>query len=161
MKNKDISLIKTIITPQMVNGKAFVCLHPFDYNNFAHNTIYNARLTEVINEYQRSNTQLGLYWACCHLVSENSHDENWDTAEKTDEQVKLTLRFISCYLYYKNPKTGEEHLHFKTKSIAFSNLAHIQACRFFDQAFPILAKKLNITVNELIHQTKRKMGGGE
>ena len=95
----------------------------------------------------RSLIQLKLFWACCRTVSENTEDQHWNTAEKVAFQIKVALQFVDMSRTIVDSK-GNVHLWYR--SIAFKNLGHMEACRFFDRAFPIMAKKIGISVDKLL-----------
>jgi hypothetical protein len=93
--------------------------------------------------------QLALYWVCCKMLSENTEDPNFDTPEKVDHQVKIALHYV------KESIVIGKAVHLITGSISFKNLGHIQACNYFDRAFPLMAKWMGISVNELTNNGQR------
>ena len=94
----------------------------------------------------RSLQQLRLFWACCRSVSSNTADENWDNSDKVANLCKIKLNFVDLN---KTVVVGNKvYPHFR--SIAFRNLGHIEACKFFDRAFEIMAKKLGVSVDDLL-----------
>ena len=46
--------------------------------------------------------------------------------------------------------------HMKTRSISFKGLKHLEACRFFDRADEVMAKKLGIKASVLDDETRRE-----
>jgi len=119
----------------------------------------NADIRKPSPHLKRSLTQLGLYWASCKEVSENTDDQNWNTKDKVDEQTKITLRHVDFWIYYHNQKTGEQTVHLKTKSISFKQLAHLDACGFFTSAFEIHAEMMRQDVDSWIEIVQSRMRG--
>ena len=126
--------------------------------------VIRARLTGARK--QRSYRQLALYWACCNEVAAHAvievttpdgevierPDPNWATPELVSEQVKLALRHLSSWCV---TPAGEVHL--VTGSIGYATLGHLEACRFFERAWPLLAERLGITVAELHRHTSEQL----
>lgn len=98
----------------------------------------------------RSYLQLKMFWAACKQVADNTDDPGWDTKDKVAEQVKIGLRYIDYWMHIQGA------LVIKTKSISYKDLPHIMACRLFDRAWPIMAKKIGITVDELLAEANRE-----
>lgn len=117
--------------------------------NFKPNQIVIGKIQGTRKE--RSLRQLRLFFACCRTVVANTDDVNWKTVDMVKNQIKVKLQFIdlnkSCVV------DGVFFPHYR--SISFKELKHMEACNFFDNAFPILAKKLGITVNELLSNAER------
>ena len=114
---------------------------------------------------ERSIIQLNTYWACCKYVADNvrdypfGHDEykhyiRWSQKKLVDKQLRIALHFVDDSL---TVKIGKEEFEFHYKSIAIKNLKHLEACRFFDRAFELLALRIGITVDELVEAAKSKM----
>ncbi len=99
---------------------------------------------------QRSLQQLRLFWGCCRSVAENTQDENWNNEDKVAMQCKVKLNFID--LNKTIVSDGKVYPHFR--SIAFKNLKHIEACKFFDRAFEVMAKHLQCTVDQLLENSE-------
>jgi DNA-binding XRE family transcriptional regulator len=121
-------------------------------DNLIENKLVRQRTTTMDAEKERSVPQLNTYFACCKLLSENSEDPNFVSAESVSEWVKLKLRWIDFWIV-----CGKQ-THIKTKSISFKELKHLTACNFFDRAFDRIAAELGITVQELIGEAKSRMG---
>ena len=94
----------------------------------------------------RSLEQLRLFWVCCQVVADNSDGEDFDNKDQVANYVKRKL------LFYDKDKSivydGVTVIHWR--SISFDNLAHMEACNFFDRAFPVLADLIGVTVDELL-----------
>ena len=152
----DAPVIRVKISQEMI-GADCLLITDENYHDMPYGELHNAEITIVLDEMKRSLTQLGLYWAACKLVADNISDPNWNTQSKVDEQAKIAAKHYEYYIYYQNKKTKEMTLHIKTRSIAFRNLAHLDACGYFTEAFQSMADKLKITPDELIEATKAKM----
>lgn len=98
----------------------------------------------------RSYEQLQTFWCACRTVAENTEDPNWDNKDKVAEQVKIKLQHIKSYIVVDNA------VHIVTGSISYAEMKHLEACRFFDRAWPIMADKIGITVDELLKNVRRK-----
>ena len=100
---------------------------------------------------ERSLVQLGTYWACCRVVSEQ-HRQFADDKE-VDDQLRVNLEF-----YDKNrcrvDAAGNTHIFYR--SIAVDNLEHVEACQYFDRAFDLMAEWLGITREMLIANCTKK-----
>ncbi len=97
---------------------------------------------------ERSYQQLKLFWACCRKVAENTEATNWNTKEKAAESVKLNLHFSKGYVVYNGA------VQVITRSISYKNLRHMEACNFFDRAFPVMAKVIGVSVDELLKEAQ-------
>jgi len=100
---------------------------------------------------QRSYQQLKLWWACCRQVAENTDDPNWDHPKKVAEQVKLALQYLDSYM------VANGVVHLVTGSLGYDAIGHLEACRFFERAWPILADKIGVTVEDLLAETESEM----
>lgn len=138
------------IALQKKNG----AFHPFSkedeeaIKDYKENQIVGATLTGVRKP--RSVKQLRLFWACCRTVSNNTYDQNWNTPEKVCIQIKLALKFFTGAVV-----TPEGNVHFLLASIAFDNLNQVMANNIFDQSWNIMAKKIGVTVDELLINSER------
>jgi hypothetical protein len=159
MARFDAPIIKARITPDMIGKDCLLFTRPVHYLQMPAGEEFNAEISEVKDAMRRSYSQLGLYWSCCSLVAENVEDNDWNTQKKVDEQCKITARHVDFWVHYHNRKTGQQELHIKTKSISFDELANLEACGYFDEAFRTMAEKIGISVDELIDQAKSKMHG--
>lgn len=113
--------------------------------SFQDNQILKAKISGVRK--QRSYKQLKLFWACCRTVSENTKDQHWDTSAKVAEQIKHALQFYDTTSIIVLP---DGTVKIPVRSISYKNLGHMDAISFFDRAFPVMAKKIGITVEELL-----------
>ena len=158
-KGFDVTVQRFRATTELVGGDCLL-MRVDRYEDMRPGVEYNAHVSPVPDGQARSYEQLKLYWSACQVVAENTDDRNWDTKAKVDELCKIAARHYEYFTYYENKKTGEMTLHIKTRSISFANLAHIEACGYFDEAFKTMAEKLKISVDELIDMVKSKNKGG-
>ena len=108
------------------------------------NQIVRAKLYGV--EKPRSYQQLKLYWACCRKVAENLENTFQDDI---DFEVKIQVAKKHPGMIRRFRSIGGI-TYMEPISIAYMNMKHLEACRFFDLAFPIMAKMIGVTVDELL-----------
>ena len=129
-----------------LKGKSLYPFSPEDLEklrDFKPNQILRAKISGIRKE--RSVPQLRLLHACLNTVAENTEDKQWDTPEKTKIQLKHLLH------YYKSTVVlPDGSIHFELDSFAFANLSQIDANKIFDRSFPILAKKIGVSTEELL-----------
>ena len=99
----------------------------------------------------RSYQQLKLYFACCKKVAENTSDPNWNTKEKVSFQCKVGLHFVDPSVVAVRP---DGMVVFRYRSISFKSLGHMEACNYFDRAFELMAKKIGVSIDELIKNSE-------
>ena len=108
----------------------------------------------------RSIKQLNLYWAACGFVAKNRNPDipelkYWNTKENVDHQIRVALHFVD-----ENCIAVDRHgvVQWKYKSIALKNLKHIQACDYFNRAYPLMTAALGMESDEaLIKAVKFQM----
>lgn len=165
MSHEEMSLVKVKITREMAGQSCFI---PENYNSELFKKIAVGEtvicdMHKIPDSLRRSLPQLGLYWTGCRLIAHNSDGKSWNTPEKVSEQIKLKLRFIDVENIieheYTNRHTGEKEtrLHIKTRSIAFKNLKHLNACGFFDEAFELMAEIFEMDKKQFIELVKFSM----
>lgn len=115
-----------------------------ELSSFKENQVLIAKVSGTMKE--RSLRQLRLFFACCRTVVENTEDQNWNNVDKVKNQVKVKLQFID--MQKSTVVMGQWVPHYR--SICFAELKFMDANNFFDQAWPILAKHIGITVDELL-----------
>lgn len=116
--------------------------------NYAINQVVKAKITGI--QKQRSVRQLRLFFACCRAVVENTEDEYWNNVDKVKNQIKVKLQFIDL----NKSIVVDDVFHPHYRSISFAELGFMEANNFFDRAFPVLAKKIGITVDELLQNAE-------
>ena len=142
------------ISAQLING-SFVPYSEVDKDiakEYKPNQIVKLKIKGV--QKPRSVKQLGTYFACCRLLSENTEDPKWNTYQKVDYQLRNRLQFYD----HSMTLVIEGNVQFKVRSISFKNLKHIEACNYFDRAFDMMAKFLGVDVETLIQEVKNRMG---
>jgi len=98
----------------------------------------------------RSYQQLKLFWARCRIVADNTRDpDNWGTAEKVAEQIKVALQYVDMKRCIVRP---DGSVHVAYRSISFKELPHMEACAFFERAWKIMAKHLGVPLNTFLQQ---------
>jgi hypothetical protein len=110
--------------------------------------VFKTKLTGTRKK--RSYEQLKLFFACCQTVADNTDDPQWSDKYKVAFQVKVGLHFVNPNVVAVRP---DGQVVFEYRSISYKSLAHMEACNFFNRALEFLAKKLNITVDELVENT--------
>jgi hypothetical protein len=87
----------------------------------------------------------------CGKAAENLTD--WKTKEAVDFNIRVALDF-------RDPSRvavrQDGTVQFYYRSIAFRNLSHIAACHFFDRAFELIAKKLGVSVDDLLMEAGKE-----
>ena len=112
---------------------------------YAANQIVRAKITGI--KKPRSYEQLKLYWACCRTVADNLEGK---TKEEIDFDVKVALRHIRAFRVVDGVTMIE------VDSISYERLAHLEACNFFDRAFPVMAKMIGVPVEQLLENAERE-----
>jgi hypothetical protein len=154
MKN-NFKIIKIKITSDMVGQDCFISSEKEIYNKCIYGQLTAASINLKIKP--RSLEQHRLLFAIFKEISEQlADDNNFNTIEKIKEQTKLACKFIDCYYYYENQKTGKKELNIKTKSISFDKLDHYDACGLFDKFFEYCAELLGIDKDTLIENISKK-----
>lgn len=149
------------ITHDMVGEKAIIPTNDVvndELARFHQGEVVHGEIRTIPDSRLRSNAQNNLYWAACTYVAKHKDDFSWNDKEKVSEQVKIALRFVECYYYYRNEKTGKEELNIKTRSISFTSLEHADAQKFFDDAFAVLAGYMDMETDHFIAAVMDSMG---
>ena len=113
------------------------------------NQVLRAKVTGA--KKQRSYEQLKLFWAGCKIVAENTDHPYWSTKEKVAEQVKQAVKFFD---YEKIIVTPNGDVVIPTRSISYENLGHMEACRFFDQAFEIMSEFIGVDIKTFTNEVR-------
>jgi len=107
----------------------------------------------------RSVAQLNTYFACCGLVSELLSDHtNIISKGDVDFEVKTRVAKDNPGMI-KRFKVVGGITYIEPISVSFSNMKHLEACKYFDKAFPIMASLVKLTDEKLITMTQQRMGG--
>lgn len=102
---------------------------------------------------QRSWQQLKMLHACLKLVSENTEDPNWNTPEKAKFSLKIALDYINRDAIVVD-KRGNVHMQYR--SFGYQDLGHMEACKLFERAWPILAGVIGVSESELLGEADRQ-----
>ena len=116
--------------------------------NFKPNQILRAKVSGVRKE--RSVRQNAMLHACISLVADNTEDQQWNTPEKVKIQLKHALHFYKATVVLPNGS-----IHFELDSFSFKNLSQVDANKVCDRSWPILAKKIGISVDDLLLNAER------
>jgi hypothetical protein len=134
---------KTVLQAFKSNGKIY--LRPFDEHSettikgFKPNQLLKANISGTRKE--RSYKQLSTYMDCCGWVADNKDDE---TKESIDFEVRVQLRHLKGFKVINGVAFA------LVDSISYDNLEHLEACNYFGRAFPVLAKMVGLTVDEML-----------
>lgn len=137
-----LQLIDGILVPHSITDKE-------EISELKQYQIVKAKITGVRKP--RSYKALKAYWACCKTLAANTENENWDTKEKVDKQLRMRIQFFDL----SKTIVCEGKVIFHCRSISFKNLRHMESCRYFDRAFELMAKFLGVTVEELLKMGKK------
>lgn len=107
----------------------------------------------------RSVKQLNTYWSCCALVAELLSDQdNIFSADDIDFKAKIRVAKSEPRLM-KRFQVINGIAYIEPISIAFKNLKHLDACRYFDKALNFMAKAVGLEdAEELVLKAKERMG---
>ena len=131
-----------IDVPLQWTGKVFEPFSPEameESKGFHRNQVVRAKITGV--KKPRSYQQLKLYWACCRTVANNREDVS---PEDVDFEVKVNLKHIKAFRIVNGATMIE------VDSISYDRLEHLEACNFFDRAFPVMARMIGVKVDDLL-----------
>ena len=113
------------------------------------NQILRAKLTG--HKKPRSVLQLRLYWAVCNQIAQLLSDhENQFTRNDVDFEVKIKVAKKHPSMI-RRFKSVDGIVYMEPISISFQNMPHLEATKFFDFAFPIMASMVGTTVEELLN----------
>ena len=144
---------------QKVKLSGFECLVPLDKES--EDKLSNYKMHEpVTGDFKgtlnpRSLSQLGLYWKACSVFSENTDNPDYNTKEKVDWRIRNKLQFFN----YDLTMVVEGRVTFEVRSISVNNLHHIEACKYFDNAFSLMASAWKMDADRFIEIVKSKMIG--
>jgi len=141
----------------------YVHLLPFseedieELKNYNFNQPLKNRITGRLTE--RSLLQLRLYWGGCrYLAIQLSGHENILTAEDVDFEVKTRITKDHPSMI-KQFKVISGITYIQPISIAMPNMKHLEACKYFDKAFPMMADMVGKTTDEFIALVKGSFKG--
>lgn len=111
---------------------------------YKQNQILRAKITGA--EKPRSYEQLKMYWALCKVVADNMEDM---TPEDVDFEVKIKVAKHHPSMI-RRFRSVDGAVFMEPISIAYSNMKHLEACKFFDLSWPIMAKMIDVSPEELL-----------
>jgi len=124
-------------------------------NGYKLHQILRAKLWGILKP--RSVKQLNTYWSCCGLVAILLSDHN-NILSKDDIDFEVKIRAGKKKpALIKRFKSVDGITYISYISIAFDNMKHLEACKFFDVGMPILAGMVGMTEEELVAQAKARM----
>ena len=85
----------------------------------------------------------------------SEYEKLWNSKEKVDFQCRVILHFVDPDVVAVKP---DGTVVFNYRSIAFANLAQIEAHKYFDRSLGAMANFLKTTVDQLIEMTKDRCG---
>jgi hypothetical protein len=153
---RDETIIRARITLAMV-GADCLLVTSGNYDGMQYGEEHNAEISSIADALRRSKKQMDLYWKICEVVADSTDDVNWNTKDNTDEQLKLLCGYHEPPIYVYDTESKITRVHLKTKSIAFHNLRHIEACGYFTDAFQRAADRIGMTVEALVAEAKSRM----
>lgn len=112
------------------------------------NQIVTAQLTGF--KKPRSLQQLRLYWACCNTVAENLEGQ---TKDDIDFETKIQVAKQHPGLIKRFKSIGGI-VYMEPISISYQNMSHLEANRYFDLAFPVMAKMIGVSEQELLQNAE-------
>ncbi len=95
----------------------------------------------------RSYQQLKLFFAVLKTVVENTDHPNWNSLEKAKHSLKVALNYVHEGVVAVD-KQGT--VHFSYRSFGYAELPHMEATRIFQRSWPILAKVIGVSEDELL-----------
>ena len=121
--------------------------------SFKDNKIFRVKVYGEVKE--RSLRQLGTYFSSCGFLAEQLSDHNNILSKgDIDFDVKTKVAKDNPWMI-KRYKISGDKLWVEPLSISFANLKHLEACKYFDKAFLIMAEMAGFdTVEEFIAKVK-------
>ena len=98
----------------------------------------------------RSLQQLKAYFGCCRQVAAHTSNPDFNTANKTDLQLRIKLGWIEDTIVVQG------RVQFVPKSISYKVMKHLEACNYFSRSFDIMADALGVSVEDMLknHETE-------
>jgi hypothetical protein len=118
---------------------------------FKENQITRHKVTGSRKE--RSYLQLQMMHCLMEIVAENSENPSWNTEKKVKFSLKVSLHYVDEDSVVVDPRGN---VHFQYRSFGYDGLDHMEACKIFDRAIPILASVIGLTPDELLNEGKRR-----
>ena len=112
------------------------------------NQIVKAKISGIRKE--ASVPQFRMFHACMRTIADNTSDSQWNDLVKVKVQLKHLLNFFKSTVVLPDGS-----IHFELDSFAFSNYSKVFKEKIIERSLPILAKKIGITVDELLVNCER------
>ena len=99
----------------------------------------------------RSLQQLKLLHALLRKTVESTKHPNWNSLSKAKFSLKVALHYVD-----EGVTAVDKHgtVHFSYRSFGYEDLPHMEACRLFERAWPILAKVIGVSEDELLENVE-------
>ena len=129
--------------------------HPFSQEDvealkeYKENQIIRMKTYGVQKE--RSYQQLKLLHAVLRTVVANTEHPNWNSLEKAKHSLKVALHYVNEGVVAVD-KQGT--VHFSFRSFGYADLPHMEATRVFQRSWPILAKVIGVSEDELLENVE-------
>jgi len=120
------------------------------WSEFKENQVTQHKVTG--SRKQRSWQQLKLH-ACLKTVAENTENPNWNTPEKAKFSLKIALDYINSDAIVVD---NRGNVHMQYRSFGYDDLGHMEACKLFERAWPILADVIGVSVDELLAEGENR-----
>jgi len=120
------------------------------WEEFRENQITKHKVTGTTKE--RSWQQLKMLHAAIKTIVENTENNNWNTMEKAKLSLKVALNYYDPGVIIVD---AQGNIHMRYRSFGYQDLQHMEACKLFDRAWPILADVIGITVDELLQEARK------
>ncbi len=100
---------------------------------------------------ERSYKQLKLLHGVLRTVVANTEDPGWSSLEKAKHSLKVALHYVN-----EGITAVDKHgtVHFSFRSFGYADLPHMEATRVFQRAWPILAKVIGVSEDELLENVE-------
>lgn len=130
-----------------LKGKALVPYSQEDLETvreFKQNQVLRVKISGV--QKPRSLRQLKMYWAACRTVAENLEGM---TKDDVDFEVKIRVAKEHPSMIRRFREINGS-VFLEPISISYENMGHLEACHFFDLAFPIMASMIDVETDTLL-----------
>ena len=133
---------------------SFVYLMPFseedidELKTYPFHKILKNKITGELKE--RSLIQLRLYWGACRFLAKqlSDHQHQFDAADIDFEIKRRVAKKAPALVKVFNLLDGGNAVGFI--SIAMKNMKHLEACRYFDKAYPLMGDMIGKTADEFV-----------
>lgn len=99
----------------------------------------------------RSLKQFKLFHGVLRTIVANTEHPNWNSLEKAKHSLKVALHYVHEGVVAVD-KQGT--VHFSYRSFGYADLPHMEACNVFKRSWPILAKVIGVSEEELLENVE-------